>query len=97
MSDAGQSGQTASAGNDAAEKPACTALVTIVPALRWAPIPSLLRPDPSFVAHLIATVEQAPQTRILRRATPEDAQAAYRSSANQNQIKMTGKQTRQVA
>jgi hypothetical protein len=35
------------------------------------------RPDASFVTHLIATAEQAPQTRTLRRATPTDALAAY--------------------
>jgi hypothetical protein len=45
----------------------------------------LTRPDPSFVAHLIATAELNPQTRSLRRAAPEDVQAAYRSVANQNQ------------
>jgi hypothetical protein len=30
-----------------------------------------------FVAHLIATSAQAPQTRARRRANPEDATAAY--------------------
>lgn len=35
------------------------------------------RPNASFVTHLIATAEQAPQTRNLRRATPTDALAAY--------------------
>ncbi|MEH2511681.1 hypothetical protein V1291_003035 [Nitrobacteraceae bacterium AZCC 1564] len=35
------------------------------------------RPNASFVTHLIATAEQAPQTRTLRRATPTDALAAY--------------------
>ena len=30
-----------------------------------------------FVAHLIATSAQAPQTRARRRANPEDAIAAY--------------------
>lgn len=35
------------------------------------------RPDASFVAHLIATAEQVPQTRTLRRATSADALAAY--------------------
>jgi hypothetical protein len=47
--------------------------------------PDLTRPDPSFVAHLIAMAEMSPQTRSLRRAAPEDVQAAYRSVANQNQ------------
>lgn len=35
------------------------------------------RPDASFVAHLIAMAEQAPQTRNARRATPADARAVY--------------------
>lgn len=36
-----------------------------------------IRPDASFVAHLIATAEQVPQTRHLRRAAPADALSAY--------------------
>jgi hypothetical protein len=32
-----------------------------------------------FIAHLIATVSQAPQTRARRRAEPQDALAAYRA------------------
>lgn len=35
------------------------------------------RPDAAFVAHLIATAEQTPQTRALRRASPADALASY--------------------
>ncbi|MCF8477322.1 MAG: hypothetical protein K9G60_09835 [Pseudolabrys sp.] len=34
-----------------------------------------------FLAHLIATKEQAPQTRERRRAEPGDALAAYRAAA----------------
>ena len=41
------------------------------------PDPHLPRPNSIFVTHLIATVEQAPQTRTLRRATASDARAAY--------------------
>ena len=41
-------------------------------------------PDLSFVAHLIATATHVPQTRTLCRASPQDAQASYRSVANQN-------------
>jgi hypothetical protein len=40
----------------------------------------LPRPNSIFVTHLIATVEQAPQTRSLRRATASDANAAYIAS-----------------
>lgn len=53
------------------------------------------RPDPSFVAQLIATSEGLPQTRALRRAAPADAMSAYR--AGQRSIVDTGIQTRQVA
>lgn len=35
------------------------------------------RPDASFIAHLIAMAEQAPQTRVLRRAASADAEAIY--------------------
>jgi hypothetical protein len=45
-----------------------------------------MRPDATFVAHLIAMAEMSPQTRSLRRAAPEDVEAAYRSVANQNRI-----------
>ena len=82
----------------AEEKPACTALVPVLPSLRWSPVfEQLSRPDPSFVTHLIATAERAPQTRLLRQATPADALTAYRSAAHQSRIKITGMQTRQVA
>jgi hypothetical protein len=38
------------------------------------------RPRADFLAQLIATLEQAPQTRVRRRAEPEDAIAAYGAS-----------------
>jgi hypothetical protein len=58
----------------------------------------LTRPDPRFVTHLIAIAELSPQTRLLRRATPETAQAAYRSAANQDHVPAaSGIRTRQVA
>jgi hypothetical protein len=49
-----------------------------------------------FLTHLIATAEQIPQTRTLRRATPAEAQAAYRS-APQNAAAVTGVMVRQKA
>jgi hypothetical protein len=80
--------------------PASVALVPVVAApRRLAPVAqALTRPDPSFVAHLIAMAEMSPQTRLLRRASPEDVQAAYRSAANQNRT-MTppGIRMRQIA
>ena len=63
-----------------------TALVPLAPAAKAEPASlHLNRPDPSFVTHLIATAEQSPQTRILRRAATADVEAAYRSVANQNE------------
>jgi hypothetical protein len=57
------------------------------------------RPDSSFVAHLIAAAANAPQTRKLRRASPDAALASYRSSAarQQNDPTPTGKTTSRVA
>jgi hypothetical protein len=56
------------------------------------------RPDPRFVTHLIAMATLSPQTRLLRRAAPETARAAYRSAADQNPLlAQAGVQTRQVA
>jgi hypothetical protein len=41
---------------------------------------AVARPDASFLTQLIATAEQLPQTRHLRRAATADALFAYRSS-----------------
>ncbi len=38
------------------------------------------RPRADFLAQLIATLEQAPQTRVRRRTEPEEAIAAYGAS-----------------
>jgi hypothetical protein len=58
----------------------------------------LTRPDPRFVTQLIAMAELSPQTRLLRRATPETAQAAYRSAASQDHVPAaSGIRMRQVA
>jgi hypothetical protein len=75
--------------------PACMALVpTAEPLQRSATPVKLSRPNPSFLAHLIATAEQAPQTRNHRRAAQADALSAYR--AHQPQAQETGFRTRQV-
>jgi hypothetical protein len=54
------------------------ALIAIAPAAQaersWTQI---RRPAAPFLAHLIATQMQAPQTRVRRRAEPEDATTAY--------------------
>lgn len=36
--------------------------------------------DAAFITHLLATAEQVPQTRNLRRASPQDALAGYRAA-----------------
>ena len=43
---------------------------------------SIVHPDASFVTQLIATAAQMPQTRGLRRASPEDAQVSYRAAVS---------------
>jgi hypothetical protein len=43
-------------------------------------LPFSFRADASFVAQLIAAAANAPQTRVLRRASPEDALASYRGT-----------------
>jgi hypothetical protein len=54
------------------------ALVPLVPVVRSdATVRSGSRARADFVAHLIATSAQAPQTRSRRRADPQDAAAAY--------------------
>jgi hypothetical protein len=78
------------------------ASVTLVPVVatprRFAPVAQgLARPDPCFVTHLIAMAEMSPQTRLLRRAAPEDVQAAYRSVASQNRTVTPGVRMRQIA
>jgi hypothetical protein len=88
------------AGAQEVSKVASVALVSVAAApQRLAPTShGLTRPDPSFVTHLIAMAQMSPQTRILRRAEPQDAQAAYRSVANQNQkIAPPGVRMRQSA
>jgi hypothetical protein len=57
--------------------PVSTELVPLAGHVRWLPKIALTRPDPSFVTQLIATAEQAPQTRVLRRGSCADALAAY--------------------
>ena len=75
------------------DEPACTELVPVTEPVRWAPKPAP-RPDPTFVAQLIATADQAPQTRSLRRASLADAQTAY--GASQGRRCGTGFRTRQT-
>src|SRR4051794_4322018 len=81
-------------------KVACVALVPVQSApRRIAPLAHVLaRPDPAFVAHLIAMAELNPQTRLRRRAVPADVQAAYRSVAcRDQQPTRSGIRLRQIA
>jgi hypothetical protein len=91
--------QTESAADTADVNPPCVALVPVVESARWSHVPNqlLLRADPTFVTHLIATAEHVPQTCSLRRATPADAQAAYRSVTDHNHPTTTGLWTRQTS
>lgn len=75
-------------------KPACVALVPVIPTVHWSRVPDQQASRADFVAHLIATAEYAPQTRSLRRATPADAQTAYR--ARQSQVPDANGRTRQI-
>ena len=77
-----------------ADKPACVELVPVTQSVHWSPKRAMARPDPTFVTHLIATADQAPQTRSLRRASLADAQTAY--GASQTRRYGVGFRTRQV-
>jgi hypothetical protein len=57
--------------------PGSAVLVPLVATVRVLPKTPRTRPDPSFLTQLIATADQAPQTRNLRRGSCTDAQAAY--------------------
>ncbi len=71
----------------------CVELVPVTQSVHWSPRPAP-RPDPTFVAQLIATADQAPQTRRLRRASLADAQTAY--GASQIRRRDAGFRTRQT-
>jgi hypothetical protein len=96
MLDTDRPGQTADDGVKADAKSPCVALVPIVTAAKWSQASSsqLSRSNSTFVAHLIATAEHAPQTRSLRRATPADALTAY--STNQHRLQGAGMRARQI-
>ena len=75
------------------DEPVRAELVPVAPSASWPPRRAS-RPDPSFVAQLIATADRAPQTRSLRRASLADAQTAY--GASQIRRPGTGFRTRQT-
>lgn len=80
--------------SDAADNGTGTALVPVLPILQWVHKTPLPRPDPSFVAQLIANAEHLPQASRLRRASSEDAQTAYGSK---RPLQSVSARTRQVA
>jgi hypothetical protein len=61
--------------------PASRALTVIAARPQRDVPPPLPRGDAAFLAHLIATKAQAPQTRERRRAAPAEVLAAYRAVA----------------
>ena len=76
------------------ETPPGMALVPLARPIRLTPTGRLTRPDPGFVAHLIATAAHVPQTRNLRRAAPSDVHSAY--TASMRPATNAGCRTRQV-
>ncbi|MFZ0844243.1 MAG: hypothetical protein WAM62_00515 [Pseudolabrys sp.] len=67
----------------ASDTPDCESRALVVHGSDFAPAakrePGANYRQPAFLAHLIATKEQHPQTRERRRAEPGDAIAAYRA------------------
>lgn len=77
-----------------ATRQASTALVPLTPVLQWVRKVPLTRPDPSFVAQLIANAEHVPQAGRLRRGSSEDARMAY---GGKRPLPSVTSRTRQVA
>jgi hypothetical protein len=82
-------------GSVSGEKPASVALVPLAAAVRWSHVACRPRSRADFIAQLIATAEQLPQTRTLRRASPADAEVAY-GSHRQSPPQAAGSRTRQI-
>ena len=76
----------------------CVALVPVISSAQWShhASPQWSLPSSIFVTQLIATAEQEPQARGLRRATLADAQTAYSANKNPRQGAGTGSRTRQI-
>jgi hypothetical protein len=77
-----------------ADGPACVELVPVTQTVHWSRKATMVRPDPTFLTQLIATAEQVPQTRSLRRASIEDVQTAY--GARPQERRSVARRTRQV-
>jgi hypothetical protein len=78
--------------------PASDALVAVNPVPHFTlPSSSGARPDPTFVAHLMAMAEQDPQTRVLRRAAVSDVEAAYRAGGPHQAANANGLRSNRTA
>lgn len=75
------------------DEPAHADSLPVTQSVHWTPRPAA-RPDPTFLAQLIATADQAPQTCRLRRGSLADAQTAY--GAGQARRPGTGFRPRQI-
>jgi len=82
MPDNGRPEQTVDGGGIADARPPCVALVPVAQPTEWTARGNqpASRPASTFIAQLLATAEQAPQTRSLRRGTAADAQTAYEAN-----------------
>jgi hypothetical protein len=76
-------------------KTPCVALVPVIPSAQWSHSPGRRWPPNSiFVTQLIATADEPPQMRSMRRATLADARSAY--NARQNPVRSAAGRTRQI-
>ena len=69
------------AGSDDRHEP-CRSLMVVDADEEAHPLGCCAHPTAPFLAHLIATKQQMPQTRQRRRAEPEDAAAVYAAAAS---------------
>ena len=77
-------------------KPACVALVPVIPSAQWSRRSARQwSPNSIFVTQLIATADSAPPARGLRLALA-DARTAYNAGACQSQARRAGSRTRQT-
>jgi hypothetical protein len=77
--------------DDIATKPGGVAPASAIVPVERPPVSRVIaRHDAFFVTQLIAMAQRSPQTRVLRRAEPQAAHAAYHSTSGQ---KRDGAQT----
>lgn len=76
-----RSGFDARQGEPSSPAPESRALVVVAPPASASMEPATTHRQASFLAHLIATKDQHPQTRQRRRAEPAEALTAYQAAA----------------